>query len=416
MKSPPLTEAEKEELEVLRKTERAIFDMMMDFGDDRPAPSPQNEPVELGAEAVVLPSVVSRAITFSEGGCKEQRAGRLLFDRARDGRFDSKDVDAVAKVVDPGNKYAAKAFFDARGNPDWGDYAWVGVGKTAVALYQWVALPQPNLITEDELIARCSTVIELVDQTPREVLEMIQSLDLTHEQVILKRACMNDLVGRALRREGKVSHVVDHCGAGVKSVGQLEMDSVYSDSGDPPTRISVSAKRHPDLLSYSQIYNGNHFGTYRGAPEGYRSIRTLGLYQGETGEIFVVEFSPDLDVAKIKIVGVTRFRLMTCTMDSTADVARPVPGEASPDYDVDEDLARLRRNLCGDETPSFLTPLYVENIIRNLDAHLSRGGALPRAWAKALSSTATNGVTHVNGVSHAVLFETTEVSPDGHPR
>lgn len=86
------------------------------------------------------------------------------------------------------------------------------------------------------------------------------------------------------------------------------------------------------------------------------------------------EFQADL-------VKMARDSLCSAIFYSTRSNASPEAHRDMVDFDPDEELARLRLALANDGARA---QAFVLEAVKNLDEHLSRGGALPAAWQRAV--------------------------------
>jgi hypothetical protein len=71
--------------------------------------------------------------------------------------------------------------------------------------------------------------------------------------------------------------------------------------------VPISGKGGQDKLSWSQALNLNTYGDEK-APIAGLAIRSLGLWRDDFDTVWIVEFSPDLDIDDIEITKVRRFK------------------------------------------------------------------------------------------------------------
>lgn len=232
------------------------------------------------------------------------RATRADFDKAL---IEEVIADLVAEGKIPGirNVPDIKYTYDARREmPEnvakTGHWAIVGRGK---AKYSFVKVPKPNLIRIPEDMPGRASVASVPDETP----SLVACVLGDDEQATMARVHYSGLITRATGLE--VWKVQGHERTTV-SAGQIEVDEVYVGSkGGKRYVLPISAKGGArDSLSYCQALNLNLYGTEKTRYQGF-SVRALGISRRPSGEIVVVEFSPETDVVRIGIRGWWQFRL-----------------------------------------------------------------------------------------------------------
>lgn len=94
------------------------------------------------------------------------------------------------------------------------------------------------------------------------------------------------------------------------SYGQVEIDEVQAGlDRNAPVLVPISGKGGADKLSWSQARNLNAYGREK-APVPGMSVRSIGLWRDRHDTVWVVEFSPHLEIDDIQIVGLRRFRFI----------------------------------------------------------------------------------------------------------
>ena len=91
--------------------------------------------------------------------------------------------------------------------------------------------------------------------------------------------------------------------------GQIEVDEVQAGmDGKRRCIVPISGKGGQDKLSWSQALNLNTYGAEKPLVDGLE-IRSIGLWMDGENKIWMVEFTPQLEIDKIKFANVRRFQL-----------------------------------------------------------------------------------------------------------
>jgi len=92
------------------------------------------------------------------------------------------------------------------------------------------------------------------------------------------------------------------------SYGQIEVDEVQAGlDRNVGTIVPISGKGGDDMLSWSQALNLNTYGREKAPVEGL-AVRSVGLWRDREDTVWIVEFSPDVEIDDIRIVNLRRFR------------------------------------------------------------------------------------------------------------
>lgn len=179
-----------------------------------------------------------------------------------------------------------------------GHWAIIGRGKSR---YSFVRIPRNNLIRLPQDLPKAPKVVRLRDQTPPLVLAVVGS----DEQATLAQIRHNDVIGRFTGLTA--NHVQSHERTTV-SAGQIEVDDIYvgEDAKGRGFVIPISAKGGKDCLSYTQALNLNLYGAEKDRFSGMERI-PLGLVNAADESTYVIQFSTDLDIRKIRIVKAVRY-------------------------------------------------------------------------------------------------------------
>ena len=91
------------------------------------------------------------------------------------------------------------------------------------------------------------------------------------------------------------------------SFGQIEVDEVQAGlDKNRGTIVPISGKGGADMLSWSQARSLNTYGAEKAKVPGV-TVRSIGLWRDKADTVWIVEFSPDLEIDDIRIVGLRRF-------------------------------------------------------------------------------------------------------------
>ncbi|WP_445680069.1 hypothetical protein [Radicibacter daui] len=140
----------------------------------------------------------------------------------------------------------------------------------------------------------------VVDQTPK----FISALLGQDEQAVFTRVRNAHLISTFL---GFQAMAIQGHHRTTVSYGQIEIDEVQAGiAGSRETIVPISGKGGQDHLSWSQALNLNTYGVQK-APIPGLAVRSLGLWRDELNTVWIVEFSPHVDIDEIEIVKVRRF-------------------------------------------------------------------------------------------------------------
>lgn len=179
-----------------------------------------------------------------------------------------------------------------------GHWSIIGRGKSR---YSFVRIPHNNLIRVPQDLPKTPNSARLRDQTPASVLKVVG----TDEQATLAQVRYNDVIGNLT---GLSAHHVQSHERTTVSAGQIEVDDVYvaEDAKESGYVIPISAKGGNDCLSYTQALNVNLYGAEKDRFSGMQRI-PLGIVRAADKSIYVIQFSTDLDIRKIRIVKAVRY-------------------------------------------------------------------------------------------------------------
>jgi len=142
------------------------------------------------------------------------------------------------------------------------------------------------------------------DQTP----PFVASLLGNDEQAVFTRVRNSGLISKFL---GFIAWPIQGHHRTTVSYGQIEVDEVQAGmDGNRRCVVPISGKGGQDNMSWSQALNLNTYGTEKPLVDGLE-IRSLGLWMDSNDHIWMVEFTPHLDIDKIKFANVRRFQLQS---------------------------------------------------------------------------------------------------------
>lgn len=231
---------------------------------------------------------------------------RLAFTLA-DVRAAMNDAVADGLVNNPIKNIAdIKYTYDARRKlPDelvqLGPLTWIATGK---GCYELIRTRRTNLIDLMAFLQNPPAIQEVLDQTPRSILPLLGNDEQAAFTRVRNAGLINSLLGF------HAWHIQGHHRTTV-TYGQIEIDEVHAGvgPGNTLTVVPISGKGGQDNLSWSQALNLNTYGA-----EKFKhiklAVRSVGLWRDDSGDIWLVEFSPHLNIDDIEIVGVKRFRII----------------------------------------------------------------------------------------------------------
>lgn len=160
-------------------------------------------------------------------------------------------------------------------------------------------IPHNNLIRVPQDLPKVPKTVRLRDQTPPLVLAVVGS----DEQATLARIRYNDVAGHVA---GLAAHHAQSHERTTVSGGQIEVDDVYVGEDTKERRFVIpnSAKGGDDCLSYTQALN--LYGAEKDRFSGMQRI-PLGIVKAADQSTYVIQFSTDLDIRKIRIVKAVRY-------------------------------------------------------------------------------------------------------------
>jgi hypothetical protein len=225
--------------------------------------------------------------------------------------FDQEDVRiAMRRAVHDGvidkevaNVPDIKYTFDARRElpveiEQCGPMTWLQKGK---GKYVFRRTRRKNIIDLDA-ITRGEVMVEPVaDNTP----PFVSSLLGMDEQAVFTRVRNAGLISTVL---GFQAWPIQGHHRTTVNYGQVEVDEVQAGlQGHSGVIVPISGKGGQDKLSWSQALNLNTYG-HEKAPTPGLAVRSLGLWRDYLNTIWIVEFSPHIDIDQIEIVKVRRFQ------------------------------------------------------------------------------------------------------------
>ncbi|WP_157977953.1 hypothetical protein [Paraburkholderia kururiensis] len=177
-----------------------------------------------------------------------------------------------------------------------GPMTWLQRGK---GLYKLRRTLRKNIIDPTQL---GNPPLEIVaDQTT----PFISALLGNDEQAVFTRVRNIDLLSTVLGF--KVWPIQGHHRTTV-SYGQIEIDEVQAGiDGNRHTLVPISGKGGQDKLSWSQALNLNTYALEKPPMPGL-AVRSIGLWRDNLNTIWIVEFSPHVDIDQIHIVNVRRYK------------------------------------------------------------------------------------------------------------
>ncbi len=225
--------------------------------------------------------------------------------------FDLEDVRiamrrAVADgIIDKDVRNAAdiKYSYDARRElpaeiEQCGPMTWLQKGK---GKYVFRRTRRKNIIDLDALTDGTISIESAIDSTP----PFISSLLGMDEQAVFTRVRNAGLISAFL---GFQAWPIQGHHRTTVSYGQVEVDEVHAGlQGEVGVIVPISGKGGQDKLSWSQALNLNMYGAEKSPLPGL-AVRSLGLWRDELNTIWIIEFTPHIDIDEIEIANVRRFR------------------------------------------------------------------------------------------------------------
>lgn len=229
----------------------------------------------------------------------------------REFEFDQEDVriamrQAVADgVIDAevANVPDIKYTYDARRElppeiEQCGPMTWLQRGK---GRYKLRRTRRKNIIDFPSALSSVPPIEAMLDQTP----PFIAALLGNDEQAVFTRVRNAGLINTVL---GFQAWPIQGHHRTTVSYGQIEIDEVQAGlDHDLGTLVPISGKGGQDKLSWSQALNLNTYAAEKPPIPGLR-VRSIGLWRDDFNIIWIVEFSPHLDIDQIEIVKVRRFK------------------------------------------------------------------------------------------------------------
>lgn len=180
----------------------------------------------------------------------------------------------------------------------YGPITWMQAGK---GKYAFQRTKRRNLIDAALLAQHAGPIETIVDQTPPFVKQLIGK----DEQAMFTRVRNAELITSVLGF--KAWPVQGHARTTV-SYGQIEVDEVQAGlQGNNTCIVPISGKGGRDMLSWTQALNLNTYGAEKSRVKGL-PVRSLGLWKDQYDIVWIVEFTPELDIDEIKIKQVKRFK------------------------------------------------------------------------------------------------------------
>jgi hypothetical protein len=214
--------------------------------------------------------------------------------------------DAVADNLIPRiikNPADIKYTFDARRElpievEQCGPITWL---QTAKGCYKFKRTRRKNIIDLDSFMVGQPPLEHVADQTP----PFIASLLGSDEQATFTRVRNAGLISSVL---GFQSWPIQGHHRTTVSYGQIEIDEVQAGlDGQKGTIVPISGKGGQDKLSWSQALNLNTYGKEK-APLPDLAVRSIGLWRDDMETVWIVEFSPHLDIDEIEVTKIRRFK------------------------------------------------------------------------------------------------------------
>lgn len=207
--------------------------------------------------------------------------------------------EVVRNVADIKYTYDARRYFPEEVE-QCGPRTWLQNGKGVYILRK---TKRRNLIKlPQDLPFKAPKAEPEFDQTP----PFVASLLGNDEQAVFTRIRNSGLISKFL---GFTAWPIQGHHRTTVNFGQIEVDEVQAGmDGRERCIVPISGKGGQDHLSWSQALNLNTYGAEKPLVDGLE-IRSLGLWMDKAQKIWMVEFSPHLDIDDIEFVNVRRFEL-----------------------------------------------------------------------------------------------------------
>lgn len=242
---------------------------------------------------------------ITRGYSKNKLPEELHFDLddVRDVMRDAERRGIIDKVVK--NAADIKYTYDARRDlppecEQFGYRTWLQNGK---GVYIFRRTKRKNLIRlPEDLPFKTPRTEPEFDQTP----PFVASLLGNDEQAVFTRVRNSGLISKFL---GFTAWPIQGHHRTTVRYGQIEVDEVQAGiDGQQRCIVPISGKGGQDKMSWSQALNLNMYGFEKPLVDGLE-IRSLGLWRDDDDTIWMVEFTPNLDIDDIEFAKVRRFRL-----------------------------------------------------------------------------------------------------------
>lgn len=180
-----------------------------------------------------------------------------------------------------------------------GPLTWLQNGK---GKYKFRRTKRPNLIQLPSALQRKPRTRQIIDQTPKSILPLLGN----DEQASFTRVRNANLIQQFL---GFSAWQIQGHKRTTVSYGQIELDEVHAGlERKTITVVPISGKGGQDMLSWSQALNLNTYGREKMA-EGV-AVRSLGLWVDPSKCVWLVEFSSEIEIDKIRIVKAHRYEFV----------------------------------------------------------------------------------------------------------
>ncbi len=181
-----------------------------------------------------------------------------------------------------------------------GPRTWLQTGK---GTYKLLKTRRKNIIDFELLLETQPEIEPVADQTP----PFISSLLGMDEQATFTRVRNAGLISSVL---GFQSWPIQGHHRTTVSYGQIEIDEVQAGlDGQVGTIVPISGKGGLDKLSWSQALNLNTYGIEKSPIKGLE-VRSIGLWRDDFDTVWIVEFSPSLEIDDIEITKVRRYKFL----------------------------------------------------------------------------------------------------------
>jgi hypothetical protein len=181
-----------------------------------------------------------------------------------------------------------------------GPMTWLSTGK---GKYKLMRTKRRNLMPFPNPEYPEPPIEDIPDQTPRFISAMLGR----DEQATFTRVRNAGLISAFL---GFQAWPIQGHHRTTVSFGQIEVDEVQAGMDkNQGTIVPISGKGGADMLSWSQARNLNAYGAEKAVVPGV-VVRSVGLWRDNQDTVWIVEYSPHLEIDDIQIVGLRRFRFL----------------------------------------------------------------------------------------------------------